>query len=294
MSSDVHCYCDIYVVVYTLTHNNRPNYKPFYVPKEEDIIKFSVQSIPKPPVRVNNSFIFNSSDILRKLQKYIIQHHGRSVGPSVACKKFMFYYRYSSDLTHLKQSQKDRFLSKLYTHIKLLDRKGCVKISSTKARGKITYYLSLTYEGVRYSKGKLRIFRGIRQDITTFIENLTSSGPKTKKNTILSFILGKIITLLLWMALLLILIPIQEKWYQGEYYTPILLLYSYFIWLKLFLILSSSFYALFLMIPVHFIISVWLVRKKRWSSKVIIIYWGLITILTSCIFITNLVFLFGV
>ena len=224
-----------------------------------------------------------------------MQHPEKSVSPpSVTCKKFMSYYILSSFLPHLTQSQNSKFTTVLFNRIKLLHKKCYIKISYIKARHKIVYYLRLTNKGIRYSKGSQRILPKIKHAVTTYLRHLTSSGPKTRKNTVLSFTLGKIGILSLWMILILILVPIQEIWYQKEYYTPILLLYSYFTWLKLFIILSSSIYAFFLVTPIHFVVSIRLIRKKRWSYKVIIIYWGLITVITSGICITNMVFLFGV
>ncbi len=277
----------------------RNNYDPFYVPKEEKILIYplqsSLQSTPKTSVKTLNRFNIHSPKLLRKLQDHIMQHPEKRVSPpSVTCKKFMSYYISNSFLPHLTQSQNSKFTTVLFNRIKLLHRKGYIKISYIKARHKIVYYLRLTNKGIRYSKGSQRILPKIKHAVTTYLRHLTSSGPKTRRNTVLSFTLGKIGTLSLWMILILILIPIQEIWYQKEYYTPIYLLYTYFSKLKFFILLSASIYSFFLITPIHFIISIKLIRKKRWSYKIIIIYWGIIAVITSSILITNLIFLFGV
>ncbi|KKM07933.1 hypothetical protein LCGC14_1728950 [marine sediment metagenome] len=264
-----------------------------YKLKEERIINHRPQIVQNTPINIKSLIHFTSTDVLRKLHKFIKYNYGNTKHDA-KFKTFISYYKSSLNLPYLRKPQKAQILDEVYNRIKYLYSKGYVLIIRKKVQGKIRKYISITKAGNRYLRKRALPSKGFRQGIVNYIEKLTFQRPKSKKSTIISFFLGKVGAILLWTALFFVLIPIQETWYQREYYTPISLLYIYFSDLRFFILMSALVYSLFLIAPIHFIISIKLIRKKRWSYKIIIIYEGIIAVITSGILITNLIFLFGV
>ncbi len=248
------------------------NQSNFYAPREKNYLNHKTHQ---------KKITFSSTDVVNKLLKYITDKSGGRMGSSVLYKTFLHYYRDSLDLPRLGKARNKIFLTSLDKFMHILELCGYVDIKFIKIRDTIIKHVSVASGSTQYSE--------------EFFQDSRKSKSELKRSYInFSFVFSKLITILLWIVLLFILVPVQEVWYQSQYYTPISLLYTYFSKLQLFIIISSAIYALFFVSLIHLILFVKLIRRERRVSKGITAYWKMIAIITSCIFIANLIFLFGV
>lgn len=145
----------------------------------------------------------------------------------------------------------------------------------------------------------VRVFRGIKERLVDTVDTLENrsigqfySKPKVTKN-IAVFILMKTLVAFLLYGIVLITKDFIGTLFQLRYNTTAKILFSYYSWLVPLFSFSSWFFGLLMMFPVHFFISLYLNKRKRWPYLALKIAYYFITISSIGFFVIIMVGLYG-
>ena len=163
--------------------------------------------------------------------------------------------------------------------------------NATKGNG---YKVKLTHKGKVYTTtgAVLTVKEGLEQ----FIYNHTSRAVelhRSKRQDIKYYVLIKLGTFGLIIALVFLGVSILNFSYQAQYNTPLKLLYICFSWLNSYIYICSLLCSLLITLPIHFIVSIIVFRKKRVPLLVLRMSYYSIVAISISLGISNLVFLFG-
>ena len=187
----------------------------------------------------------------------------------------------------------------LLKQIKNLYHRQLLEVKYYQKNEKTYYKVRLTLKGVAYTEshnGSTSLFPILSKKLEHFVYAHTSHFEelqRSRESNIGLYSLVKAFILLLLFLHVFLSVIILTFGFQKQYSTPILLLYEFFSWLEPHIYLSSILLGLMVTIPIHFVISIRIFRKKRFSYTFLKIGFLLVAISFIGSLISNLIFLYG-
>jgi len=198
-----------------------------------------------------------------------------------------------------KKVQLAKLYNTLYKQIKKLHSQQLLKLYFYYKKGKRYYAVNLTLKGIAYvetDNGISKLFPLLSKRIDLFVYKYTSHSEdldRSKMQTIFSYALIKLFSLLLLGGQIFLSVIILSSWFQEQYNTPLQLLYTFFSWLESYIYVSSILSGLLIVIPIHFAVSIIVSKKMRLSYTLLKVCYYPIVIGSLCLSISTLVFLYG-